>query len=508
MAHKGHGKNESQKNKQNIEPYFSTNSFIGEYIAPWTKIPYICVGRILMSVEPRGVRAEVRVAGRREGGRAERNLVCRSCACLPRLSPAAAADTPRSDPPRLSWLLSATVLLATYFLVCKIGGHLLATTNPLSEDPFIGQFIKASRDGGVTQENRILLQYRECPPERCRLGVPRGAVQDSGRTSKETKVLACVSLPVTSYHHPSYRPQLTKRAHTTTSFVHGGAWRDPRATFQEVEPTIDALLDPLHPSSSFLGPHPSSRIAGFASLNYRLSAHPAFAQDLAHTPSWGLRTARHPDHLVDVLAGLRFLQRRFGFGGNYLFFGHSAGGFLNYQVLLGRTACLVGGGDDGEEANKDTFADVELPAAVVGFEGIYDLAGLNARVKGAYAGFMEAAFGPNEEKNKNHAALAAAAAAGGACTWDMASPATNKTGNFKRDWFDEGGKLAVLAQSPDDELVDMPECDVMAARLRADGIPEDRVLVFRDLAGGHFEVLRDGSFARVLKATLDKLAKL
>lgn len=205
--------------------------------------------------------------------------------------------------------------------------------------------------------------------------------------------------------------------------------------------------------------------------------------------------------MVDVLAGLRFLQRRFGFGGNYLFFGHSAGGFLNYQVLLGRTACLVGGGSssgdgDGDEASKDTFEDVDLPAAVVGFEGIYDLASLNARMKGTYAGFMEAAFGPNSTL------------AGGACTWDVASPATNKMGNFKRDWFDKGGKIAVLAQSPDDELVDMPECDVMAGRLREDGIPEDRLLVFRDLAGGHFEVLRDGSFARVLKVTLDELAKL
>lgn len=195
---------------------------------------------------------------------------------------------------------------------------------------------------------------------------------------------------------------------------------------------------------------------------------------------------------MDILAGLRFLQKKFGFGKNYVFFGHSAGGFLNYQVLLNRVACL---GTTTEEV-KDKFEDVELPIAVVGFEGIYDLAGLNARMKGTYAGFMEAAFGPNN--NTTPSAQQSA--------WDIASPATNRKGNFKTDWFDKGGKLAVLAQSPDDELVDMPECDIMEKRLREDGV--GNVLVFRDLVGGHFEVLRDGSFARVLKATLEELAKL
>lgn len=339
-----------------------------------------------------------------------------------------------------------------------------------------------------------------------------------------------------SLHHPSAKhTQHTKTTHhqppaSPKSFLHGGAWRDPRATFQEAEPTIDALLDPSRPEA-YLGPRPSARVAGFASLNYRLSAHPAFAQAPGHTPSWGRRAARHPDHLRDVLAGLRFLQARFGFGEDYVFWGHSAGGFLNYQVLLGRTACIFGsgfgGGGDGEndkEEEEDTFADVALPVAVVGFEGIYDLAGLDARVRGAYAGFMEAAFGPNDVFSFPLSLLAGTGGgggssnnSGGACTtrraWDLASPATNPVGDFKRDWFDVGGKtknkkLAVLAQSPDDELVDMAECDAMAQRLLADGVPADRVLVFRDLAGGHFEVLRDGSFARVLKATLEALAKL
>ncbi|KAF3770737.1 alpha/beta-hydrolase [Cryphonectria parasitica EP155] len=260
-------------------------------------------------------------------------------------------------------------------------------------------------------------------------------------------------------------------------FLHGGAWRDPRATFNEAEPTINALLDPSHPAHI---PHPSSRIAAFASINYRLSPHPEYVQDEASTPSFARRAARHPDHLVDALSGLRFLQHKFGGSAapasRYVLFGHSAGGFLGYQVLV-------------REAARDRFADLAPPTAVVGFEGIYDLVGLNGRMEGNYTGFMEAAFGPDE---------------GGG--WARASPATTAGQSFGA-WGGAGaGRLAVLAHSPGDELVDMADCDAMEARLKADGVAN--VKVYRDLKGGHFEVLGDGSFARVLKETLEELESM
>ncbi|KAJ0116141.1 hypothetical protein J7T55_005087 [Diaporthe amygdali] len=258
-------------------------------------------------------------------------------------------------------------------------------------------------------------------------------------------------------------------------FIHGGAWRDPRSTFSEAEPTINTLLDP---SSQWHIPDAPSRVAGFASINYRLSPHPSFSQDTATTPSFATRSARHPDHLVDVLSGLRFLQRRLGFvDGGYVLFGHSAGAFLAYQALLG-PECLTGGGES---------SGVSLPAAVVGFEGIYDLVGLDGRMGGGYAGFMEAAFGTDRD------------------AWRHASPAT-AGGNF-RDWADrEGPRLAVLAQSVGDELVDMPEVETMERRLKEDGV--QNLLVFKDLKGGHFDVLNDGSFARVLVKTLEELDRL
>lgn len=244
----------------------------------------------------------------------------------------------------------------------------------------------------------------------------------------------------------------------------------------EAEPTINALLDPY---SQWHLPDAPSRVAGFASLNYRLSPHPSFAQDPATTPSFAARAARHPDHLDDVVCGLRFLQRALGLGGDYVLFGHSAGAFLAYQALLG-PACRAGAGGGAGP-------DVALPAAVVGFEGIYDLVGLDGRMGGGYAGFIGAAFGADR------------------AAWRDASPAT-AAGSFGAWAGQRGPRLAVLAHSADDELVDMPELETMERRLKADGVRH--VLVFRDLKGGHSDVLNDGSFARVLVKTLGELVRL
>lgn len=257
-------------------------------------------------------------------------------------------------------------------------------------------------------------------------------------------------------------------------FIHGGAWRDPRATFSEAEPTINALLDP---ASKWHMPEAPSHIAGFASLNYRISPHPSFTQDAATTPPFAARVARHPDHLDDVVSGLAFLQRQLGFGGDYVLFGHSAGAFLAYQALLGPALLRPRGPPE----------DIALPAAAVGFEGIYDLVGLDGRMGGGYAGFIEGAFGEDRDG------------------WRDASPAT-AAGSFGEWAGREGPRLAVLAHSADDELVDMPEVGTMEERLRRDGVRD--VLVFRDLKGGHFDVVSDGSFARVLIRTLEELARL
>ncbi|KAI1411926.1 alpha/beta-hydrolase [Hypoxylon sp. FL1857] len=238
--------------------------------------------------------------------------------------------------------------------------------------------------------------------------------------------------------------------------IHGGAWRDPRVTHETFAPIITRIL-----SASSSGSGAKSAIAAFASIDYRLSPHPDFPQDPATTPPEQLRAARHPDHLDDVRAAIAFLQRRYGFKDRYVLTGHSAGGTLAYQ-LLATAPPLESGSRENEEVR------VELPQAVFGFEGIYDMTGLNARVGGSYAGFLTDAFGGPEN-------------------WDAAAPM-----KFAGSFRDRFKGLAVLGQSPDDELVDEPEADGMAERLRGD-LDDEKVLLVKDLEGRHDETWQNGT---------------
>merc|ERR1712000_728938 len=66
-------------------------------------------------------------------------------------------------------------------------------------------------------------------------------------------------------------------------------------------------------------------VAGFTSIDYRLSAHPDHPQDPANTPAASLRDARHPDHIRDVQSAIGFLKEEYGMGEDYVLIGHSAG---------------------------------------------------------------------------------------------------------------------------------------------------------------------------------------
>jgi kynurenine formamidase len=116
---------------------------------------------------------------------------------------------------------------------------------------------------------------------------------------------------------------------------------------------------------------------------------------------------------------------------------------------------------------------VPLPKAVVGVSGIYDLVGLDERHTG-YTGFIESAFG--EEKSG----------------WRRSSPALY-TGNFATNW--PSRKLALLAWSQNDSLIDEPEIDSMATKLTRDGV---KPLVLKNLTGDHDDVWREGVQLRML----------
>ncbi|TLS29227.1 hypothetical protein PpBr36_01698 [Pyricularia pennisetigena] len=252
-------------------------------------------------------------------------------------------------------------------------------------------------------------------------------------------------------------------------FIHGGAWRDPNVDLHSLEPTISRLLADEH--RDFTAAH----IAGFASINYRLSPHANFTQDPAATPANELRVAQHPEHIQDAVAAISLLHnlRSLDRNGGYVLTGHSCGATMSYQLLMGAQA----------GAPQPSALPFPLPAAVVGFEGIYDLNGLNRRKDGNYAGFMAAAFGDDRT------------------TWDAVSPALFR--GYADAWSAAPKRLGVVAHSPEDSLVDMDEAVVMERALRESGVP---ALLLDDLAGDHDVVRKEGVHtARVLVKTIKAL---
>ncbi|KAI0119892.1 alpha/beta-hydrolase [Nemania sp. FL0031] len=290
-------------------------------------------------------------------------------------------------------------------------------------------------------------------------------------------------------------------------YIHGGAWRDPRVSHETFTPTIDWILStsPTAASSTTINEGGSSStatnaIAGFASIDYRLSPHPQFPQDPATTPADQYRGAQHPDHLHDVRSALVFLQQTYGFGANYVLVGHSAGGALAFQLLA--TSLSPSPAATQRSPGATTAEHPVLPTAVIGFEGLYDFTGVNERYGGAYAPFFCGAFGAEPED------------------WDAAAP-VKFAGSYAEKW--PGGKVVLLGWSPDDTLVDEPEANNMAQRLRdSDGFVEEktseegnqgsvggeekRLILLKDIQGDHDEIWRSGKHvARMVWVVLQKL---
>lgn len=202
---------------------------------------------------------------------------------------------------------------------------------------------------------------------------------------------------------------------------------------------------------------PSAAVRGFASIDYRLCPHPDFPQSADATPATELRVAKHPEHIQDVRAALMFLDTEYSIGNDYILAGHSAGGTLAYQLIMGQ------GRSDSEESS------VPFPTGIVGIAGIYDLVGLDDRHEG-YTSFLESAFGTDHKQ------------------WDDISPATFK-GNFEELWTNDR-RFVLMAASTEDTLVDMPEIDNMTAKLVADGID---VSIRKNLTGDHNDIWLWGS---------------
>ncbi|KAG4441521.1 hypothetical protein IFR05_002978 [Cadophora sp. M221] len=243
-------------------------------------------------------------------------------------------------------------------------------------------------------------------------------------------------------------------------YIHGGAWWRPMITASSFSLTVQHLI-----SSSNSEPH----VAGYASINYRLSTPPPLPQFAQFVePDNPGRNVKHPAHLDDTVAAIKYLQKTYDFAGNYVLAGHSCGATLAFQI-----------------SNDVGLAP---PAGIIGVEGIYDLAKLKDDHSDIpmYQYFTESAFGSDE------------------AAWNLASP-TTQISEFGYAW--EKAKVVALAQSDEDELVDVSQKEVMWEKILGSPV-EGRKDIAIQLTGKHDEIWREGEKETQLKVTIEQVMNL
>jgi acetyl esterase/lipase len=268
------------------------------------------------------------------------------------------------------------------------------------------------------------------------------------------------------------RPTSTKdHSRLWIVYVHGGAWFDPAQSASTFDKAQSLLLQ-----SPTL-----DNVAGFASINYRLSPAPAHPTDPSN-PADPARNAKHPDHINDVLAAILHLQETYRFEDRYILVGHSCGACLVLQVAMKRYWGAQ------YESTTGLSMNVVPPLAVLGIEGLYDLPALVKfhEEQPFYRSFVEHAFGSREED------------------WRAASPTS---ADLATSW--EDGKLVVIAHSREDELVEWEQPDLMLKALEKEGLTSEgkkKRVVLLELRGKHDQVWEEGAeVARAIEFTVAEL---
>lgn len=137
---------------------------------------------------------------------------------------------------------------------------------------------------------------------------------------------------------------------------------------------------------------------------------------------------------------------------------------------------------------------VEQPDVIVGVEGIYDLRLLRDTFSQyeIYQQFISTAFGTDEQ------------------IWDAVSPVKiTSADGVAESW--RCGKIAILAHSKNDSLVDVSQHEAMACILESwastqTRAHERRVKVMTDLKGEHDKVWKCGKeLATVIEKTIEEL---
>ena len=227
-------------------------------------------------------------------------------------------------------------------------------------------------------------------------------------------------------------------------YVHGGAWRDPAVDSLSFEPAVKELWK----SSLKLS------IAGFASLNYRLSPYPSHPDDPS-SPDDPSRNVHYPDHLIDVAQGLLYLEEHYHIANRYILVGHSAGGTMAFELHNWYMPLRM----------------LPVPAVVLGVAGIYNFEAFieNHSEIPAYRELIENAF-PDKR------------------LWERASPYKNRLPNYAA-W--EQAEAIIIAHSDQDELVEKAQSSYMLERARMAPHCKKKVH-FLEASGAHDEIWGSG----------------
>ena len=228
----------------------------------------------------------------------------------------------------------------------------------------------------------------------------------------------------------------------------------------------------IEPTLSHLAPI-SNRIAGIASLSYRLSPYPSHPT-CPSSPDEKSRNVKHPAHIEDILTAIAWLQQKYGFGERYMLVGHSCGATLALQTVMKEWSAKSYDGTENVE--------VIMPLVVLGVEGLYDLPLLRDTHQDSpmYQQFLEGAFGHDETN------------------WKGAHPIR---GRLSHTW--ENGRALVIAHSRDDELVDWAQVDSMKDSMQRESTIR-RTDVILELKGKHNNIWKDGrEMARAIENALD-----
>jgi kynurenine formamidase len=193
-------------------------------------------------------------------------------------------------------------------------------------------------------------------------------------------------------------------------------------------------------------------IAGFASINYRLSPYPSHPKSPS-SPGDKSRNVHYPVHLTDVSRALLYLDEKYRISNRYLLTGHSAGATLAFEL----NNCYP------------QKTQLPQPACVLGISGIYDL---EAFVKShsnipAYRTLIENAF-PDKS------------------LWEQASPNKSRLSEFAK-WQD--AKAVIISHSDEDELVEKAQASYMLERAR---MASGAKVHFLPATGTHDEIWESG----------------